>query len=64
MSDKPATWVPCPRCRDTAMLQELVEAGRVCPFCEREQQGLPSNYRDGRAAPSYTSFDRLSRPNV
>lgn len=56
-------FVPCPRCRGTAILKELADQGRLCAFCEREQQGQPSSYRDGRAgAPSYTSFER--RPNT
>ena len=57
-------FVPCPRCRGTAILKELADQGRLCAFCEREQQGKQSNYRDGRAAPSYTTFDRSPRPNA
>lgn len=62
MSD--STFVPCPRCRDVPVLKELVDAGRLCPFCERTEAGQPSNYREGRAAPSYTQFDRSSRPRA
>jgi hypothetical protein len=60
-----STFVPCPRCRGTAILKELADAGRVCAFCERELEGKQSSYREGRAAPpSYTQFDRSSRPNA
>lgn len=59
-----STFVPCPRCRDVPVLKELVDAGRLCTWCERQQQGQPSSYREGRAAPSYTTFDRSTRPNA